>query len=56
MTKGSSTQSQSFSYPIFFSLFFRKHGVISRNICVHMKPLKPAQNDVVYMPDHYVVL
>ncbi len=42
--------------PIFFPLFFRKHSAVSRNICVHMKPLNPTQNDVVYMPDQYVAL
>jgi len=29
---------------------------ISRNICIHTKPLKPTENSVVYMPDQYGAL
>jgi len=31
----------------------RKHGGVSKNICVHTKPLKPTQNDVVDIPETY---
>lgn len=46
--------------PIFFFPWFKKkfrpHGAVSRNIYIHTKPVKPTENDVVYMPDQYVAL
>ncbi len=52
-SKATSTQSQSFIYAILMQFFF----LVSRNICVRThETMKPTQNDVVYMPDHYVML